>query len=81
MIFRKEEGASQSFRNRRVLLALIQRIAFQILEQKTGKPRFFFTYQPVCQNDAEPGDILSYPEITLGYTLQSLGKGDRESHS
>lgn len=44
------------------------------------KTTILFPQQPLCQNDAEPGDTLSHPEMTRGYTLLSLGKADRESH-
>lgn len=35
----------------------------------------------LCQDEAEPEDISSCPEIIQGYTLLSPGRGDRESHS
>lgn len=62
-------------------LALIQLITFLILENKIGRPQFSFSQQPLCQNDAELGDNLIYPEITEGCILLSLGKGDTLSHS
>lgn len=72
---------SWSHSNSRGSLALIQLITFLSLKKDVVKPRFFFPQQPLWQNDAEPGDNLSCPEVPQGYTLLSLGKGDRESHS